>query len=458
MNTIIEREDIKRLVAMFADHPDFRTEGGRWKLVDEAFSGVERGDAAKAGLDLAGNPRNAAGALVQRLLKFSCLGDRHSLALVLDELRSRVGDDGIPELDRLISLLDANCGSPASATGPTGRTANILHLSDLHFGTLADAHNFHSQLAEDLRGELGCARLDGLICSGDLTMVCSDPEYGAAVAFVRKLKDEFGLTEDRIVLVPGNHDLSWSLSEAAYDPGDSAAYQAADAEERSRWIVAGGSHQVRNEDRYRQRFQPFSQACYQPIGGQAYPLEYPDQFRFHHWSDLNLLVLGLNSAWQIDHHHKDRAGIHPEAISNALNSLRQRPDWRDCLKVAVWHHPLASDEPSRIVDHGFVERLAAAGFRLALHGHIHKAETSQFRYDQSPAGRRMDILAAGTFGAPSRQWVPGYPLQYNLLRLDGVRLRVETRRREQPNGPWKPDARWLQGPGKDPLPHYFVDL
>jgi hypothetical protein len=170
------------------------------------------------------------------------------------------------------------------------------------------------------------------------------------------------------------------------------------------------------------------------------------------------LVLGLNSAWEIDHHHKDRAGIHAEAVSNALNSLQQRPDWRGCLKVAVWHHPLAGDEPSHIGDHGFVERLAAAGFRLRLHGHIHKAETHQYRYDRSPAGRRMDIIAAGTFGAPSRQWVPGYPLQYNLLRLEGARLRIETRRREQPNGAWKPDARWLQGPGRDPLPRYFVEL
>jgi 3',5'-cyclic AMP phosphodiesterase CpdA len=102
--------------------------------------------------------------------------------------------------------------------------------------------------------------------------------------------------------------------------------------------------------------------------------------------------------------------------------------------------------------------LAAAGFRLALHGHIHKAEVTQFRYDRTPGGRRLDILAAGTFGAPSHQWVPGYPLQYQLLRLGSGGVTVETRRREEPNGTWKPDARWLQGPGQDPVPRYFVEL
>jgi hypothetical protein len=256
MKTSIEREDFERLVAIFADHPDFRTEDRRWRLIDEAFFGVERGSAATGGLDLRDPPRNAAVGLVRRLLEFSCLGDRHSLALVLDVLRASGGDDRSHELDRLISILDAGCGSPAPGNESPGRTANILHLSDLHFGTLANAHNFHSQLAEDLKGELGCSRLDGLICSGDLTMVCSDPEYLAAVAFIDKLKDELGLTPDRIILVPGNHDLGWSLSEAAYDSGDIAAHETASAEERRRWIVAGGRYQVRDEDRYRQPLRP----------------------------------------------------------------------------------------------------------------------------------------------------------------------------------------------------------
>ena len=105
-----------------------------------------------------------------------------------------------------------------------------------------------------------------------------------------------------------------------------------------------------------------------------------------------------------------------------------------------------------------MEQLATAGFRLALHGHIHKAESHLYRYDMSPGGRRMDIVCAGTFGAPVREWTSGYPLQYNLLRVSGSRLSVETRRREELNGAWKPGARWLQGPGKDPLPRYELDL
>jgi 3',5'-cyclic AMP phosphodiesterase CpdA len=458
MKASIERQDYLSLVEAFAAHPDFRTEDGRWKLVDEAFRGISGSERAKGGLDLRDPPRNAAGSLVGRLLDFGRLGERHSLALVVETLQERVGDDERGELDRLIRVLDGRqlpAPGPAPAASPN---AQILHLSDLHFGTVSDACNFHSQLAEDLKRELGCTRLDGLICSGDLTLVSSEAEYEAARTFIDLLRRELGLARERIVLVPGNHDLSWPLAQAAYVPADASVYAAANEHEQRRWIVEGETCMVRDEDRYRQRFAPYGKRLHRLVTGESYPLDYPDQFSLHHWPELSLLVLGLNSAWEIDHAHRDRAGIHPEAISKALNLLRARPDWADCLEVAVWHHPLASDEPSHIKDHGFLERLAAAGFRLALHGHIHKAEVTQFRYDRTPGGRRLDILAAGTFGAPSHQWVPGYPLQYQLLRLGSGGVTVETRRREEPNGTWKPDARWLQGPGQDPVPRYFVEL
>ncbi len=179
----------------------------------------------------------------------------------------------------------------------------------------------------------------------------------------------------------------------------------------------------------------------------------------HHFPEQNLLILGLNSAWQLDHHYKSRASIHPIALSNALEQIDENyTTYEKCLKIAVWHHPLDSAFPDRITDHGFMEQLAVAGFRLFLHGHIHKAETSLYRYDLSTNGRKLDRICAGTFGAPVREWVPGYPLQYNLLQLKGNKLTVFTRRREELNGAWKPDARWLQGAGQNPLHYYEIQL
>jgi hypothetical protein len=76
----------------------------------------------------------------------------------------------------------------------------------------------------------------------------------------------------------------------------------------------------------------------------------------------------------------------------------------------------------------------------------------------SANGRKLDRICAGTFGAPTKELVPGYPWQYNLLKFEADQLIVETRRREKENGAWKPDARWSQGTGQDPLPRYTIAL
>jgi 3',5'-cyclic AMP phosphodiesterase CpdA len=127
------------------------------------------------------------------------------------------------------------------------------------------------------------------------------------------------------------------------------------------------------------------------------------------------------------------------------------------LRIVTFHHPAHSGEDSRLRDHGFLQQLAVAGFRLILHGHVHRADAALYRYDRTASGRRIDIVTAGTFGAPVREWVPGYPLQYNLLVIRRDEIVVETRCRREVNGAWEPDARWLAGPGKDPLPRYVIE-
>ncbi|NEQ88411.1 MAG: metallophosphoesterase, partial [Moorea sp. SIO2I5] len=153
-----------------------------------------------------------------------------------------------------------------------------------------------------------------------------------------------------------------------------------------------------------------------------------------------------------------RARIHSGALSKALTEIRRNPDYDNCLKIAVWHHPLNSDGSDRITDQGFMQQLAVAGFRLFLHGHIHKAQATVFPYDKIPGGRKLDGICAGTFSAPTFELRSAYPWQYNLLKINDNQLTVYTRRREEENGAWKPDARWTQGPRLGSLDYYSIDL
>ncbi|BAZ68082.1 hypothetical protein NIES4106_28410 [Fischerella sp. NIES-4106] len=343
--------------------------------------------------------------------------------------------------------------SPATPNPICMATYNILHLSDLHFGTSENADNWYNQLAEDLCQEVKCSRLDVLILSGDIANKSTPEEYNAAKQFLDQISEEFQLQPEQIVIVPGNHDLNWDLAKKAYNLHRREEYRGKLNE--ANYIDGGNYIEVRDEEKYQQRFAHFSQ-FYQAIKNKPYPLEYEQQAILHHFPAQNLLILGLNSAWQLDHHYKTRASIKSEAINKAITDIRKNQKYQHCLKIAVWHHPLTSAFEDRITDHGFMEQLAKAGFRFALHGHIHKADTSLYKYDLSADGRKLDIICAGTFGAPIREWVPGYPLQYNLLKFADNQLTVHTRRREELNGAWKPDARWLMGAGQNPLPYYEI--
>jgi hypothetical protein len=351
-------------------------------------------------------------------------------------------------------------GEPAGEAPRSKRSGRpqtlLLHLSDLHFSDKDQAKLWHGQLAEDLVRELGCKALDALIVSGDIAGRAAPAEYEAARRFLELVAKEFEIAPQRIILVPGNHDVSWPHSEEAYTPHRRRSYQGPLVP--GRYIDSGDYVEIRDEERYQERFAPFAR-FYEEMRGEVYPLECTEQATMHHLPEHDLLVVGFNSAWQIDHHFKARADVHDGAVDGVLERIRKDPTLERCrTKMAIWHHPVQSTQDDRIRDHGFLERLAVAGFRVALHGHIHKAENSLYRYDQAAGGRQLTCIAAGTFGAPAHAWVPGYPLQYQLLKLEDTKLTVETRRREEPGGAWRADARWSRGPGQDPLPRYNVAL
>ena len=90
------------------------------------------------------------------------------------------------------------------ATQPEFKTrfARILHLSDLHFGSSDDAHRWYSQLADDLKFELNCDLLDGVIISGDVANKSVPAEYEAAKSFLNLLCEEFSLHASQLIVVP----------------------------------------------------------------------------------------------------------------------------------------------------------------------------------------------------------------------------------------------------------------
>lgn len=340
---------------------------------------------------------------------------------------------------------------------------HILHLSDLHLSHL-DIFGQHleveelanicrTQLETDLIQELEIRRLAYLVISGDITCHATEREYRAAFTLVDALVKRFGLDAGRVVVVPGNHDIHRALSKQAY----SFVHKGELPRELSKecCIPAGEvGALVRDDTLYQQRFAPFNDYFYRHVyRGEDYPSDEAAQFLWVERPEDHILFLGLNSCWELDHHFRDRAGIHIPALTRALDRLRDgNGKYDNWLKIALWHHPVTG---KAAMNNRFLQLLVTNGFRLCLHGHIHEAMEAFHQYDES---RGIRIIGAGVFGAPTKQQAPGIPLQYNLLTLDPKtgRMTVNTRKKDKPDGAWVADTRW--GDKKHPKPQYHFTV
>jgi len=350
------------------------------------------------------------------------------------------------ELYRTAAEIQQRTGiyNPRHTTMPPSWT--LLHLSDLHFSAEDQPERWHSALAEDLRRELRVERLDALVLSGDIVDRGSVTGYAAAERFIVAVCDEFRVPRDRVVLVPGNHDIDRGASAPAIRSVRTRPHD---------FTVGDRRYAIADRAAYARRLAGFADFFVRTLG-QPYPLDPRDQARLWVWDDLGVVVLGLSSVGEIDGLRPGNATIDDTALSRALASLRGVHD--DSLKIAVFHHPLDSPAEDRLRDAKFLERLAVAGFSLVLHGHVHQADNRLFRYDRTAKGRRIEVVGAGTFGARSVELPTACPWQYNLLRFTGDRVRVETRHRVADNAPWKAHACWSTGAGEEPRSWYELKL
>jgi small GTP-binding protein len=326
----------------------------------------------------------------------------------------------------------------------------ILHLSDLHVTADADPVALLQPLVADLEDNtdgLGIDRLDFLVVSGDVTNRASPAEFEKAHMLISGIIDRFGLTAERCVIVPGNHDLDWN--EPVYD---TKKRRNAKPEELypGRYKEQGELFEIRNDTLYPNRFRNFSQYFYHPLLQQPYPLPAEQQCVPILCAELGLQFFSLNSAWEIDEYFPERSGIHPGALARGLDEA-DRQIKRACeegrlgskdsvLRVAVWHHPVTGNE--KIVDDAFMDRLRQADIRLCLHGHVHENRPDVVGYLHPT--RRIHVVGGGSFGAPVHDRPESIPRLYNVIEIARTsrKLQVHTRCMRKQTSAWEGWAVW----------------
>ncbi len=339
-------------------------------------------------------------------------------------------------------------------------TFALLHLSDLHFGAegvaadwKADAEVWAKSLLDDLK-KLTDEPVGAVVVSGDIADKAREAEYDAAETFFTKIGDKLGVPRESFVIVPGNHDVDWEASKRGFKFVDAALVT--NHLDKTRAIDLGPNQGCLTPELpdYGRRFEEFS-AFYTRFTGKNFPsADYEAQWDVQDFPDPGVVIVGLNSAWDVNHKQPDWVRIHRVARTKALERLEGISEGR--LKICVWHHPPTGSDECRLKDDDLLEQLSQSGFRMILHGHLHKGTNLELPYNRKAGGTRIELIGLGAFGSnrPAR----GYPYQYNLVQMSGKTVRVDTRMRTGRDAPWLPHAIWKSKSGGSSTGEAFYEF
>lgn len=305
---------------------------------------------------------------------------------------------------------------PATSVGPQPIT--ILHLSDLQFGVNnrfpwlpAHASLTHDELLTTLKEDLDDLRKhhdlkpDLLLCTGDLAEWARPSEFRAAFEFLGKLAEHLGLSRDRVVAIPGNHDISRDDCEA-YFRRCRAREEKPLRPYYAKWEL------------WAEHFNGFYAGLENP------PYFGPDQlWHVFELPELKVAVAALNSTMAERHDISEGEAHNPEEEGHFGLAGKDQCRWfADCLEEKVsqgWlrigaiHHnvlrkAVADDENLR--DAPDAQRLLKNRLNLVLHGHTH--ESGLAWWDST-----VPVLATGSSGLKPSALPPENPNQYQILQI-----------------------------------------
>jgi len=319
----------------------------------------------------------------------------------------------------------------------------IVHISDLHRSPdnpISNAALLSSLLRDfDACEEEGISKPDILIVSGDIVQGDSDKEnfaqqYVEALDFLSQVVNElFGGDRSKVVLIPGNHDVSWGESQASMEKikenelteenGDlkrQILLQANKANADIKWSWRDRSfYRVADKETYNNRFACFSD-MYQKFyeGKKTYSLEPDGQFEVFDYEEYGITIVGFNSCFHND--HLNRAGsINPKCIGEVGLELREfRRQGR--LILSTWHHNTKGGPYDQdYMDDSFLKSLISDGVKIGFHGHQHRKEV--IRSESNIIDKEMMfVLSAGSLCAGPSELPTGYSQQYNILELSRI--------------------------------------
>jgi WD40 repeat protein/3',5'-cyclic AMP phosphodiesterase CpdA len=296
----------------------------------------------------------------------------------------------------------------------TPAAVTLLHVSDMQFGRnhrfgrlgLPAPDDAFDSLFARLRDDLLLLKSDHrlvpdlLVVSGDLAEWGMPQECRDALQFLEQLTDLLGLKRDRLVLVPGNHDINRKACEAYFRDRE------ADGEKPVPPYWPKWRH-------YHGLFQQF----YRDQPAIAFTPEEP--WTWYEVADLKLVVAALNSTMVECHEDGTHYGHVGEAQLRWFATKLEPFVERGWLRVGVVHHNYqrgAADDDENLRDADDLQRILAPSLNLLLHGHTHNGKIAWVH----PG---LPVLSTGSAALTKEARPEEVPNQYQVIQVWPNRVR-----------------------------------
>ncbi|MBU5484699.1 metallophosphoesterase [Clostridium sp. MSJ-11] len=333
----------------------------------------------------------------------------------------------------------------------------ILDLSDLQYMKDIDEENEVYLITEDLKkvffdsteDRLDLKSIDYIVISGDFVEYGNDEEaFEKAFNFISMLSKECNIPFEKVVIVPGNHDLSWTITMDAYK----LAIGTPTATDKVVDNIGNDLFYLkRNDEIWRQKFANYSKFLYEKLYGTPFPPNPKEQLKVitgNFISDRKIGFFMINTSAETDQFNREITYFDLESLIKASREYKDN----NMIKIAVGHHP-ANLVNGYGDDIPFVNALQNEDFKIYLHGHVHR-DISLDCFNPQNINPNIIMIGSGALSVNKKGMWPGIPQRYNVIRIKDINdtkkilLTVNTRQREYIGSHWQPAYIYYNEPNK----------
>ncbi len=317
------------------------------------------------------------------------------------------------------SVIAKSRGIAITRLGPD-EPIRILHLSDIQFEAKpfknleADTGNL-AQLIYDHWG----GGPTFIAVTGDITEHALPSEYQAAKKWLQTLAKDLdnAWTDDRFLVIPGNHDVCWGLGKAARVLPTKDVLVPEDAPDDQQSIY---------KELKPFAFAPFRTFARDLTGGATWQAE-EHSWVLSRYRHLGVVFGGLNTSEELDAKSAPTRRVPDATLAAYFNALRAAARENDAVVIGMTHHPIfvvaedPKEEPGIANPNDFIKSLANfPGTYVNLCGHVHASLSTMVDKKTSSI---LEIVAS-TATKPSRARHEDTLRGFNLIELTRSNERV----------------------------------